>query len=137
MIDFDEEYYSSIRSITVQKAVKVNVTTRFFNGKMLMFSKISLKSFVYDLTYVFMFPNEDINKIYEKYKVEKCFLYQNLTDTDSTSIFCVFICDLGRTVDEAKSRKIIFEVMIKSFLFLIDLIYLTVFGINLVFEMKS
>ena len=137
MIDFDEEYYSSIRSITVQKAVKVNVTTRFFNGKMLMFSKISLKSFVYNLTDVFMFPNEDINKIYEMYKVEKCFLYQNLTDTDSTSIFFIFVCDLGRTVDEAKSRKTIFEVMIKSFLFLIDLIYLTVFGINLVFEMKS
>ena len=137
MIDFDEEYYSSIRSITVQKAVKVNVTTRFFNGKMLMFSKISLKSFVYDLTDVFMFPNEDINKIYEMYKVEKCFLYQNLTDTDSTSIFFIFVCDLGRTVDEAKSRKTIFEVMRKSFLFLIDLIYLTVFGINLVFEMKS
>ena len=137
MIDFDEEYYSSIRSITVQKAVKVNVTTRFFNGKMLMFSKISLKSFVYDLTDVFMFPNEDINKIYEMYKVEKCFLYQNLTDTDSTSIFFIFVCDLGRTVDEAKSRKTIFEVMIKSFLFLIDLIYLTVFGISLVFEMKS
>ena len=35
----------------------------------------------------------------------------------STSNFFVFICDLGCTVDEAKSRKIIFEVMIKSKIF--------------------
>ena len=58
-----------------------------------------------------------IKEIYDKYKVEKCFLYRNLTDTDSTSIFFVFICDLGCTVDEAKSRKIIFEVMIESKIF--------------------
>ena len=63
LIDFDEEYCSSIRSVAVQKAVNVNIKTRFLNGKMLMFSKISLKSFVYDLIDVFMFPNEDKRNI--------------------------------------------------------------------------
>ena len=57
LIDFDEEYCSSIRSLAVKKSVKVNLTTRYLNGKMLMFSKISLKSFVYDLIDIFMFPN--------------------------------------------------------------------------------
>ena len=54
---------------------------------MLMFSKVSIKSFVYDLIDVFMFPTDEIKKNYQKYKVNQCYLDQNLTDTDSTSIF--------------------------------------------------
>ena len=82
-----------------------------------MFSKISLKSFVYDLIDVYMFRNEDTRKIYDEYKIRKHFLYQNITDTDSTSVFSVFICDLSCSVDERKSREIIFKVMIKSKIF--------------------
>ena len=48
------------------------MTTRFLNGKMLMFSKVSIKSFVYDLIDVFMFPNQETQQIYQKYEVEKC-----------------------------------------------------------------
>ena len=51
---------------------------------MLMFSKVSVKSFVYDLIDVFMFLIQDVQKIYQKYKISKCYLYQNLTDTYST-----------------------------------------------------
>ena len=61
---------------------------------MLMFSKVSIKSFVYDIIDVFTFPNEE-KKIYQKYKINKCLVEQNLTDTDSTSIFFVFLCDLA------------------------------------------
>ena len=58
-------------------------------------------------------------KIYEQYKVHvhECYLYQSLTDADSTSVFFVFICELRCAVDERKSRQIIFEVMIKSKIF--------------------
>ena len=56
-------------------------------------------------------------KIFEQYKVQKCYLYQNLTDTGSTSVVFVFICALGCAVDKRKSRQIIFEVMIKSKIF--------------------
>ena len=62
LIDFDEEYSSSIRSIAIEKSSEVNLTTRFLNEKMLMFSKLSIKSFVYDLIDVFMFPNDKIIK---------------------------------------------------------------------------
>ena len=64
-----------------------------------------------------MFPNEEIKKIYAEFKVDRCYLYQNLTDTDSTSIFSVFICDLKCSIDESKSRDIILKVMIKSRIF--------------------
>ena len=117
LIDFDEEYSSSIRSIAIEKSSKVNLTTRFLNGKMLMFSKLSIKSFVYDLIDVFMFPNQEIKKIYEKYQINKCYLYQNLTDTDSTSVFFVFICNLNSCISEDKAKDIIFEVMIQSEIF--------------------
>ena len=105
LIDFDEEYSSSIKSLTVKKDGKINLTTKYFNGKMLMFSKVSLKSFVFDLIDVFMFPNEDTRKFYDEYQVQKCYLYQNLTDTDSTSVFFVFISHLGCSVDQRKSRE--------------------------------
>ena len=74
LIDFDEEYSSSIKSLAVKQDVKINLTTRFLNGKMSMFSKVSLKSFVYDLIDVSMFPNEDTRKIYDEYQVQKCYL---------------------------------------------------------------
>ena len=66
------EYSSSMKSIAIEKSTKVNSTTRFLNGKMIMFSKVPIKSFVYDLIDVFMFPNQDVKKIYQKYKINKC-----------------------------------------------------------------
>ena len=117
LVDFDEEYSSSIKSAAVEQSNKVNLTTRYLNRKMLMFSKVSIKSFVYDLIDVFMFPNEEIKRIYAELKVDRCYLYQNLTDTDSTSIFFVFICDLKYSIDKRKSRDIIFKVMIKCKIF--------------------
>ena len=117
LIDFDEEYSSSIKSFVVEQSTKVNLTTRYLNGKMLMFSKVSIKTFVYNLIDVFMFPNEEIQKIYAEFNIERCYLYQNLTDTDSISIFFVFICDLKCSIDERKTRDIIFKVMIKRNIF--------------------
>ena len=64
---------------------------RYLNGKMLVFSKVSIKSFVYDLIDVFMFQNEEIEKTYAEFNIERCYLYQNLTDTDSTSNFFLFL----------------------------------------------
>ena len=90
MIDFDNEYSASIQSIATKESPKINLTTRFLKGKMLMFSKVSVKSFIYDLIDVFMFPNPEIQKIYGKYKINQCYLDQNLADTDSASMFFVF-----------------------------------------------
>ena len=117
MIDFDEEYTCSIRSVAIGKSSKMNLTTPFLNGKMLMFSKVSIKIFVYDLIDVFIFPNQEIQEIYQQYQVNRCYLYQNVANTDSTSMFFVFACDLNSCVSEDKARNIIFDVMIKSKVF--------------------
>ena len=71
LIDFDEEYSASIRSVAIEKNKKVSLTTRFSSGKMSMLSKVSIKSFFYDLIDTVMFPNQEIREIYEKYQVEK------------------------------------------------------------------
>ena len=58
-----------------------------------------------------------MKKIYEIYKVNRCYLYQNLTDADSTSVFFVFICDLNCCIREDEARDIIFEVMFQIKIF--------------------
>ena len=114
MIDFEYNGSTSIKSLAIKKNTNVKVTSRFIKGKMLMFAKLSIKSFVYDMIDVFCFPNKDIQSIYDFYQIEKCFLYQNLTDTDSTSLLFLFICNLKCVLPESKARKVIFECMIKS-----------------------
>ena len=54
------------------------------------------------MTDVLYFPedNPKVQTIYDKYKIERCLLYQNLTDTDSTSLFFVFICNLYCQLNE-------------------------------------
>ena len=84
---------------------------------MLMFSKVSIKSFVYDLIDVFMFPNQEIQEIYQQDQVNKCYLYQKLTDVVSTSMFFAFICDLNSCVSENKLLNVTFDVMLKSKVF--------------------
>ena len=83
---------------------------------MLMFAKTSLQSFNYDIIDVFMYPEDGsgVKAVYEKYKVGSCQLYQNLTDTDSTSLSFIFICDRSSQISKKGSRNIIFEAMIVS-----------------------
>ena len=77
-------------------------------GKMLMFAKTSLQSFVYDMIDVFCFPDQVVQEIYKNYCIKKNFLYQNLTSTNSTSLFSIFICNLNCSVNEKDGRKILF-----------------------------
>ena len=114
VIEFDSG--SSIKSVAIQTNPNVKVTTCFMKGKMLMFVKSSIISFVYDMINVFCFPedNPKVQVIYDKHKIEKCLLYQNVTDTDSASLFFVFICNLNYQLNEKDSRNVIFEVMINS-----------------------
>ena len=93
MIDFENNECNSIKSIIVKGDTNIDVSSRFIKEKMLMFAKFSLKSFVYDMIDVFCFPNEEIRKLYDYYQIEKCFLYQNLTDTDSTLLFLPLSAD--------------------------------------------
>ena len=100
VIEFDSG--CSIKSVAIQTNPNVKITTRFMKSKMLMLAKTSIISFVYDMIDVFCFPedNQKLQGIYDKHKREKCFLYQNLTNTDSASLFFLYICKLNCQLNE-------------------------------------
>ena len=112
VIDFSEQDVASVKAIAVKKKDKVKITTRFMKGKMLMFSKISLKSFVYDVIDIFCFPDSIIADIYNKNDILKVFIYLILTDTDSCSLQFTFINKLSCSITEDRARDIIFEILI-------------------------
>ena len=62
MLDFELSTACSIKSLAVARNNEVKPKTRFFNYKMLMFSKLSLISFIYDAIESFYFPNEIMKK---------------------------------------------------------------------------
>ena len=57
-----------------------------------------------------MFPDQKTQEIHQK-------IHQNLTDTDSTSLFFVLICNLNCSISEEKAKNIKFEIMLKSKVF--------------------
>ena len=81
---------------------------------MLMFSKVSLKSYVYDIIDVFCFPNEEVLEIYAQNYIIKFFVYLILTDTDSCSIKFLFVSDIKSNVTESDTRKLIFKIIMRS-----------------------
>ena len=74
IINFDKENTNSIKSLAVEKKLSIKLTTRFMKGKMLMFGKNLLQSFVYDMIGGFCFPDQVVQEIYKNYHVEKCFM---------------------------------------------------------------
>ena len=112
IMDFSDQDTASIKTLSVKTNDKVKITTRFMKGKMLMFSKLSLKSFVYDIIDIFCFPDKEVKEIYERNKIIKTFVYLILTDTDSCSLQFTFITDLKSSISEDKARELIFEILL-------------------------
>ena len=112
IIDFSDQDTTSIKALGIKTNDKIKIATRFIKGKMLMFSKVSLKSFVYDIIDIFCFPDEDVKEIYDKHKIIKCFVYLILTDTDSCSLQFTFIAELRSKISEEEARKLILEILL-------------------------
>ena len=116
LIVFNNYKSSSVKSISVKSETNIKCTMRFMSGKLLMFAKLSLKSFIYSLVELLYFPQENpaVAKIYEKYKIEIIFCYHVLTDTDSTSIQFIIVSDIDSTYPECQARDILFEIFSKT-----------------------
>ena len=72
-----------------------------------MFAKLSLKSFIYLLTEILSFPDEDVKKIYDKYMIEQTICYHIVTDKDSTSLQFEIISDPSSDIPETRVRDVI------------------------------
>ena len=101
----------------------MKVTKCFMSGKLLMFPKLSLKSFTYYLAQIFYFPSE-IGKNYKKYQIEKFEMYHVLTDTDSIVSQFIIISNPKSDVPKAIS----FLKLSLPLKFIRGLIYLMNFG---------
>ena len=101
-----------------------------------MLAKMSLKSFVYDIIDVFCFPDKKVKGIFDKHDMEKCFLYLNLTDTDSCSMFFIFICKLECCIPENVFTNVLFDIFKHSKL-VQGWTFLKIFGNSLTCGMKK
>lgn len=88
------------------------VISRFFDGKMLMLIKLSLRSFIYELVKGF-FPDEKTKNVYEKYSIVRV-QYYIVTDTDTTSAMFLYICKIEISIPDNKFKDLIFEVIISN-----------------------
>ena len=112
LIEFNNYKSASVKSIAVKANSSVKCTTRFMSGKLLMFAKLSLKSFIYSLVELLSFPEENpiVAKIYAKYNIEQVLCYLVLTDTDSTSLQFIIVSGLTSSYPECNVRNIFFEI---------------------------
>ena len=115
LVEFNDSECSALKHIAVKTKTNIKCTTRFMSGKLLMFAKLSLKSFTYSLAELLTFPEENkvVQEIFDKYLIEKNLIYQILTDTDSTSLQFVAISKLETTFTENDLRNILFEISSK------------------------
>ena len=84
--EFNDHESGSIKSIVVKKLNTIKVTSQFMSGKLPMFAKLSLKSFIYELRKTMCFLNKTVLNIYKKYGIEKVEILHVLTDPDSPSV---------------------------------------------------
>ena len=101
---------TAVKQIALKPQKTVKCTSSFLAGKMLMFAKLSLKSFIYAIAELFMFPDATVREIYDRYQIEKVYVYHVLTDTDSTCIQFLVISSVNSMFTEPQVRDIIFEV---------------------------
>ena len=111
IVDLNDRESASIKSFTVKKKNEIKVTSRFMSGKLLVFAKLSLKSFIYSLCESLHFPGPKVKEIFEKYQIEKILCYHVLTD--STSLQFIIISDPNSDFPESKIRDVLFVVTTK------------------------
>ena len=136
IIEFNEQKSASVRSIAVKSNHFVKCTMSLRYGKLLMFAKLSLKSFICSLVKLLHFPEENpiVSDIYKKYQIEEIHCYQVLTDTDSTSTQFIIVSEPESKFPECDIRDILFEIFSKQrLIFAKDLTNPTSFGKNLMF----
>ena len=99
IVEFNDRECTSIKSFAIKKRSTINVTTYSMSGKSLMFTKLSLKSFIYESNQIMCFPDEVFLNIYKKYDIEKDEVFHILTNTDSTALKLIFICDRNNNLE--------------------------------------
>ena len=75
---------------------------------MLMFAKVFLMSFHYNVVDAFAFRNEHAKNSFTKNDIIKCHLYLLSLDIENASILFAFVCKIHCSTTEPRRREIIF-----------------------------
>ena len=75
---------------------------------MLMFAKVLLMSFHYNVVDAFAFRNVHAKKNFTKNDIIKCHLYLLSLDIENASILFTFVCKIHCSTTEPRRREIIF-----------------------------
>ena len=116
ILEFNDAQSASIKSIAVKNETGIKCTNQFMSGKLFMFSKLLLKSFIYSLVELLYFSEENsiVFQICKQHEIEKIHCYHILTATDSTSIQIVIVSNADSTFPESKTHDILFEIFSKT-----------------------
>ena len=79
VVEFNDGESASVKSFAVKKKSEIKETTRFIFGKLLMFAKLSLRSFIYTLTETLYFPDVTVREIYKKCQIDRILPYHLTT----------------------------------------------------------
>ena len=112
VVEINNRESASVKSFAVKKRNEIKVTTRFTLGKLLMFAKGYLESFIYDLVEIFCFLQKkivDLNK-----NIRDGWIFHILTNTEGPALKFIFISDLNSDLPEDKFRDVILEVIVTS-----------------------
>ena len=60
IVEFNYHKPASIKSFAVKKKILIKATSCFMSGKLLIFAKLSLKTFIYGLSETVCFPDETV-----------------------------------------------------------------------------
>ena len=112
--EFHPQHTALIKALGVKPNDSVKPFTRFSTGKMLMFAKLSLESFIYDLCETFIFANQKTKAIYQKYDMDYIYVYQILTDTDSTSLQFIILRKEENKILNCMFREMLFKVIVEN-----------------------
>ena len=115
ILEFTDAQSASVKSVAVKNETGIKCTTRFMSGKLFMFAKLLLKSFIYSLVELLYFSEENsiVFQICKQHEIEKIH-YHILTATDSTSIQTVIVSNADSTFPESKTHDILFEIFSKT-----------------------
>ena len=83
-------------------------------GALLFFTKLSLKHFINKPIETMCFQDETVSDIYKEYNIEKVEMFHISTDTDSTSLKFIFICNPNSDISDNKYRDVFFDLIVAS-----------------------
>ena len=89
--DFDQFNSNNVKYFPIKSNDEVSITTCFTSGKMVKFTKVFLASFIFDITDILCFPDNNLVELFKEKRIIKRFAYLLFADTHSKCTYSVIV----------------------------------------------